>query len=118
MAYRNEVTGPASEEIQESITSISHRKVVSMHSQEPNSETQPSWFERPQNINLLIGGLVVICAGLVIADFFYENHHPHFEIEKTIGFQAWFGFVVFVAVVFLGRLLRIVVKRPEDYYDR
>lgn len=87
----------------------------------PNAESRdnaPSWFERSGNIRLLIGLLVVTCAGLVVADLFYENPHPHFPIETTFGFQAWFGFVAFVVVVFLGRFLRLIVKRPEDYYDR
>ena len=79
---------------------------------------EPSWFERPGNIRLMIGALVVCCVVLVAADLFYENPHPHFEIEKTFGFQAWFGFLAFVIVVFLGRFLRLIVKRPEDYYDR
>tara|TARA_R110002049_G_scaffold27321_3_gene94459 strand:+ start:110664 stop:110939 length:276 start_codon:yes stop_codon:yes gene_type:complete len=86
-----------------------------------NTETHAgdqSWFERPGNIRLMIGLLVLTCAGLVAADLFYENPHPHFDLEKTFGFQAWFGFVAFVAVVFLGRLLRLIIKRPEDYYDR
>lgn len=77
-----------------------------------------SWFERPRNINLLIALLCIVCAGLVLADLFYENPHPHFPIESSFGFQAWFGFVAFVAVVFLGRLLRLIVRRDEDYYDR
>ena len=55
---------------------------------------------------------------LVLADLFYENPHPHFELETSFGFQAWFGFVSFVAVVFLGRFLRLFVRREEDYYDR
>jgi hypothetical protein len=49
----------------------------------------------------------------------YDEHHPaHFAEEAWFGFQAWFGFVVFVVVVFLGRGLRLIVERKEDYYDR
>ena len=83
-----------------------------------NISDPPSWFERPGNIRLMIGALIVCCIVLVVADLFYENPHPHFKIETTFGFQAWFGFVSFVIVVFLGRFLRLIVKRPEDYYDR
>lgn len=77
-----------------------------------------SWFERPRNVSLLITLLCIACAGLVLADLFYENPHPHFPVETSFGFHAWFGFIAFVAVVFLGRLLRLIVRRDEDYYDR
>jgi hypothetical protein len=77
-----------------------------------------SWFERPQNISLLIWALIIVCALLVLADLVYPNPHPHFAVEKIFGFQAWFGFAAFVGVVYLGRFLRLIVKRDEDYYDR
>lgn len=78
----------------------------------------PSWFEQARSINLLVGALIILCAMTVLAEFFYTNDHPHFELEKILGFQAWFGFVTFIAIVFLGWLLRLFVRRGEDYYDR
>jgi len=93
-------------------------KNMNTSSSQSPSGGEPSWFERPSNVRLMITLLCVICALLVLAELFYENPHPHFELEKSFGFQAWFGFVAFVSVVFLGRLLRFVVRRPEDYYDR
>lgn len=77
-----------------------------------------SWFERPVNITKMIIGLEAACIVAVLADFFYTNPHPHFGIEKSFAFQAWFGFVTFIVIVFLGRVLRLFVSRPEDYYDR
>ncbi|TWU03472.1 hypothetical protein [Neorhodopirellula pilleata] len=77
-----------------------------------------SWFERPENVKKIIVALVIVCVALVAAEFFYTNHHPHFGIESSFAFQAWFGFVTFVVIVFLGRMLRLIVSRPEDYYDR
>ena len=48
----------------------------------------------------------------------FDEHHPaHFKQEEWFGFEAAFGFTAFVGVVFLGRLLRLLVKRPEDYYE-
>lgn len=79
--------------------------------------SDPSWFERPKNINLMIGGLVLACTALVLADLFYVNPHPHFEWESSFGFQAWFGFVSFVVIVLLGRLIRPLLSKPEDYYE-
>ena len=78
--------------------------------------TDPSWFEKPRNVRNMIIALVVVCAGLALADLFYDNPHPHFDIESSFAFQAWFGFITFVVIVFLGRLLRMIVSRPEDYY--
>lgn len=85
-----------------------------------SSVSDSSWIER--NVNLLIGGLVVACIGTLVAQFVYrplfDDHHPaHFEVESIFGFEAVFGFVAFVTVVFLGRLLRLFVRRDEDYYD-
>jgi hypothetical protein len=86
----------------------------SAHSVAPG---EMSWFERPQNIRKMVIGLVIACVGVSMADFFYTNPHPHFGIESSFAFQAWFGFVTFVVIVFLGRALRWFVSRPEDYYD-
>ena len=79
--------------------------------------TDPSWFEKPSNIRLMIIGLIVVCIGLFLAEFTFKNDHPHFEIEKWKGFQALFGFVAFVVIVFLGMGLRLIIERDEDYYD-
>ena len=87
------------------------------YSNDAHEPADPSWFERPKNINLLIWCLVGVCAVLVLADLVYPNDHPHFNVEKFFGFQAWFGFAAFVGVVFIGRFLRLIVKREEDYYD-
>ena len=90
-------------------------KAVHRHS---HVHDAPTWFEQPANINRMIYGLVGVCILLVVFDLFYTNPHPHFAIETSIGFQAWFGFLAFVIIVFLGRMLRLIVSRPEDYYDR
>ena len=83
-----------------------------------------SWFEKPANVNRLIVGLVAGCVLLLVIElvfgrWFYDDHHPaHFPIENVFGYQAWLGFISFVVVVFLGTMLRLVIRRPEDYYDR
>lgn len=98
--------------------------------QPTQSESQvhrKSWPER--NVNTIIVGLVVACAATLIAQavcqfelfgfhaLFDEKHPAHFELETVFGFQAMFGFAAFVCVVFLGRALRLIVKREEGYYD-
>jgi hypothetical protein len=78
---------------------------------------EKAWFDKPGNIRMLIGALIVVCIGLVLADFMYTNDHPYFAWESIFGFQAWVGFIAFVVIVFLGRLLRPIVRRRENYYD-
>lgn len=80
-------------------------------------DEQPGWFDQPANVRKLIIALVVVCAGLLAAELFYTNPHPHFEVEQLFGFHALIGFVAFVTVVILGKVLRLFVRRPEDYYD-
>ena len=84
------------------------------------------WFYQLGNIRKIIIGLVVVCLGLLAAEFlcFYVlaeplhiEFHPHFEAEGIFGFHAVFGFVAFVVVVLLGKGLRLIISRPEDYYD-
>lgn len=85
------------------------------------TSSSPSWIER--NVNLVIWGLVIACVLSLVAEPvfgpFFDDHHPaHFELEKIFGYQAVIGFVAFVAAVFLGKALRLIVRREEDYYDR
>ena len=80
----------------------------------------PSWFER--HGSLIIVCLVVICAASLIAELFlhrtfFDHHAAHFELENIYFYQAGIGFVAFVGVVFIGKCLRLIVRRKEDYYD-
>lgn len=74
------------------------------------------WLDKPANIKKLIIAVVVICAGLLASEFFYEKH-GHFAIEKWFGFYGFYGFIVFCAIVMTGKALRKVLMRKEDYYD-
>lgn len=76
---------------------------------------QQSWFERRENQDTLFRGLVVVCVGLVLAEFAYHPH-PHFDFESWFGFHAAFGFAAYVAIVTAAKGLRRVVRRDEDYY--
>ena len=75
------------------------------------------WFDRPANVRLLIRGLVVVCVLLVGLEFVIHKH-GHFGFEKFPGFYAIFGFAAFTTAIFAGKLLRALLRRDEDYYDR
>jgi len=74
------------------------------------------WLDKRSNINLLIWIVVVICAGLLVADLFYEKH-PQVAVEYWFGFYGFYGFICFVGIVFAGKYLRKLVMRKEDYYE-
>lgn len=84
-----------------------------INTEDPND----GFFDQAWVIRTIQWGLIVVCLLLVLAEFAYEHHHPHFELETKFGFQAWLGFGAFVGAVALGSLLRLVVARPEDYYE-
>ena len=75
---------------------------------------------RPENANKIWYGLVVVCVLLIVGDFgyhaFLHDKHGYFMFETAIGFHAAYGFGAFVFVVLLGKELRKLIMRPEDYY--
>jgi hypothetical protein len=54
---------------------------------------------------------------LLIAEFFIHPH-PAFYFEQIKGFSAVYGFFSCVLLIFLAKLLRLIVMKKEDYYDR
>ncbi len=84
----------------------------------PPATEQPEktyWLDDPRNVDWIFYGLVLVCAGLFLADFFYHKH-VNFAFEGWFGFFAWYGFICCVALVLLAKQMRKWVKRDEDYY--
>lgn len=73
------------------------------------------WVDRPGSANKLFWILGAICLGLFLYDFTFEKH-GHFEMEHLPGFFGVFGFIAFAAVIFGAKALRVLIKRPEDFY--
>lgn len=65
----------------------------------------------------VVWAVVIISIGLGLADFMYHKH-GHFEIENVPAFYGIFGFLAFIFVVFVGVILRKIIMRDEDYYER
>ena len=85
----------------------------------PRGTPQPSGkrsiFERPGVGRTILIGLAVMCAASFGLDAY--DKHGHFEYESWFGFHAFAGFLAYSFIVFSAKLLRRIVKRPEDYYD-
>lgn len=60
----------------------------------------------------LLGGA---CLALALTHITFHMH-GHFRIESVPVFFGVYGFVMFVLLILLAKGLRVLVKRPEDYY--
>lgn len=74
------------------------------------------WLVRPSTIRLLWVGSMLVLAVLVLLDL-VVRHHPHFGIDGVFGFGAWYGFGACVALVLFAKMLGLILKRPDTYYD-
>jgi len=74
-------------------------------------------FDNPRNVKRLIWFFYAVLALLLVAEFFIHKH-GHFTWEDKPFFFATYGFVACVAVIFGSKVLRFVLRRDEDYYDR
>ena len=73
-------------------------------------------FDKPENVKRLLLGFYASLVALLIADFFIHKH-PEFPWEGAPVFFAAYGFVSCVLLIFIAKVLRMVVKRSEDYYE-
>lgn len=71
----------------------------------------------PRTITLLWALFCIALLASVIAGLFVHGH-PHFDIEATLFFPAWFGFVACAAIVWGSKLLGLALKKPENYYEK
>lgn len=62
--------------------------------------------------------LLVILAGLLVANIFIRPAHPHFGVEALPGFWAAFGLAVGLGLAaFAGKLLAPALRQKEDAHD-
>ena len=84
---------------------------------EQPKDDQKHWLDDPKKVSRIFWSLVVVCAGLLAVDLFYHKH-VILEAEGIFGFYGIFGFVTCVVLVLVAKLMRKVLMRDEDYYDR
>jgi hypothetical protein len=89
---------------------------------ERDDHEPPRWLDDPAHVRLLIRGFWAACAVVVLIDVLavagVYDKHGHFPWEGWFGFHAVYGFVACVALVEAAKLLRRVIMRPVDYYER
>ena len=74
-------------------------------------------FDNPRNVKVVLYVLYVSCALLLLLDFVIHRHLSH-HWEGLLGFYSIYGFIGCTAIVLGSKLLRRMVRRPEDYYER
>ena len=58
-------------------------------------------------------GIAIILAILEL----FLHRHGVVPIEDSFMFPAIFGFLAFMLIVQVGKWLRLMIMRPEDYYE-
>lgn len=75
------------------------------------------WLYRPENRRPIWIAFAIVLAVTVAAGFLVDMH-PHFAFESWPAFFAIYGFLACVVLVFGAKLLGLILKRPDTYYDR
>ena len=60
--------------------------------------------------------LVIVAVSLVILEFVIHRH-GEIAAEDFPIFPAIYGFLAFLFIVQVGKWLRLIIMRQEDYYD-
>ena len=84
--------------------------------EEQKTDEKVYFLDKPGNVDRLLKVFYAICVLLFAADIFVHRHTIH-DWEQLPGFYAIFGFVAFVLLVLVAKLMRKLLMRKEDYYD-
>ncbi len=73
-------------------------------------------FDSPRN-RARVRKYFYICLLILLGIDYWLPKHGHFAWEEAYAFYAVYGFVGCVSLIFIAKVLRMLVKRKEDYYD-
>jgi uncharacterized PurR-regulated membrane protein YhhQ (DUF165 family) len=73
-------------------------------------------FDKPQIAKRVMVIFFISLAILLIVDLFIHKH-PEFPWAGIPEFYALFGFVSCILLIFIAKILRMIIKRDERYYD-
>ena len=74
------------------------------------------WLVRPATIRKLwIGFSVVLALSVLAQAVIYVK--GYFAIDDWFGFGAVYGFVSCLLMVLVAKLLGVILKRPQEYYE-
>ena len=73
-------------------------------------------FDKPQNVKRFLVIFYISLVVLLIVDLFIHKH-AEFPWGGAPEFFAVYGFVSCVLLIFIAKILRMIIKRDEHYYD-
>jgi membrane protease YdiL (CAAX protease family) len=82
----------------------------------PTPKRELTLFDKPENQARVRRYFYVALVILMGAELLIPKH-GHFPWEAAYGFYAVYGFMGCVALIFIAKGLRWLVRRREDYYD-
>lgn len=89
---------------------------MSDHGSPKNPDEPQDFFDKPENIRLILRVFYGACIVLLLLDLVVHRHIYH-TWEKLPGFYPLYGFVGCVVLVLIAKEMRKVLMRKEDYYD-
>ncbi|MEX2164041.1 MAG: hypothetical protein WD823_07335 [Sulfuricaulis sp.] len=75
------------------------------------------WLARPGSIRRLWVVFIAVLTATVIADLVIHRH-AYFVTDGTFAFYGWYGFATCVGLILIAKLLGVMLKRKDDYYDQ
>ncbi len=81
-----------------------------------NNNEQRHWLQRPTTIRKLWIGFIAALALVVLAQTVIYIK-GYFVVDGWFGFGAVYGFGCCLVMVLVAKLLGLVLKRPQDYYE-
>lgn len=87
------------------------------HSHKKPEGEPEDFFDKPQNVALILKVFYILCAVLVVADFIVHRH-IYVSFEEIPTFYALYGFVACVVLVVIAKEMRKIFMKDENYYDK
>ncbi|ARU57771.1 hydrogenase membrane subunit [Oleiphilus messinensis] len=83
----------------------------------PEHDDKQHFFDKPENVKIVLRVFYVCCAVLFLLDFVVHRHIVQ-PFENLPGFYPLYGFVGCVLLVVIAKEMRKVLMRDEHYYDQ
>ncbi|MHB1398600.1 MAG: hypothetical protein ACYDAI_03205 [Trichloromonadaceae bacterium] len=75
------------------------------------------WFDKKKNLILFLRIFYASLVVLLVLDLFVDKH-PYFGFDGAPSFSAAYGFISCVLLVLFAKILRMIVMKGDEYYDR